>query len=89
MALWLVSEMAGRHVAKTVQLAIEYDPSPPFDSGSFLTAETMTRRLATAALALQIGLERGKDRLGIQRRDYDHLLTDADLLSASLSRVRQ
>lgn len=79
MALWLVSELAGKQVAKTVQLAIEYDPAPPFDSGSFLTASTITKRLATAGLALQIGLERSKARLGIQRQDYDHLVTDTDL----------
>lgn len=76
MALWLVSEMAGNQVAKTVQLAIEYDPAPPFDSGSYLSASPMTKRLATAGLALQIGLERGKSRIGVQRQDYNHLLTD-------------
>ncbi len=79
MALWMVSEMAGDQVAKTVQLAIEYDPEPPFDSGSYLTAGTVTKRLATAGLALQIGIERGKARLGIERRDYRHLVKTADL----------
>jgi transcriptional regulator GlxA family with amidase domain len=34
MALTLVGEMAGPDVAKAIQLGIEYDPAPPFDSGS-------------------------------------------------------
>jgi cyclohexyl-isocyanide hydratase len=31
--LTLVAEIAGRTVAETIQLAIEYDPNPPFDAG--------------------------------------------------------
>ncbi len=34
MALYLVSKIAGDQTAKMVQLAIEYDPKPPFDCGS-------------------------------------------------------
>jgi transcriptional regulator GlxA family with amidase domain len=34
MALHLVAEEAGPEVAQAVQLGIEYDPDPPFDSGS-------------------------------------------------------
>ena len=34
MGLTLVARMFGDEVAKVVQLAIEYDPQPPFDSGS-------------------------------------------------------
>ncbi|MBN1182360.1 MAG: DJ-1/PfpI family protein [Bacteroidales bacterium] len=34
MALYLVSKIAGDQTAKKIQLAIEYDPKPPFDSGS-------------------------------------------------------
>jgi transcriptional regulator GlxA family with amidase domain len=34
MALHLVSREAGPEVAQAVQLGIEYDPDPPFDSGS-------------------------------------------------------
>ena len=32
--LSLAAELAGEEVAKTIQLALEYDPQPPFDSGS-------------------------------------------------------
>jgi putative intracellular protease/amidase len=34
MALRLVERIAGEDIAKTLQLGIEYDPDPPFDSGS-------------------------------------------------------
>lgn len=34
MALYLVSIIAGDQTAKMIQLAIEYDPKPPFDCGS-------------------------------------------------------
>jgi transcriptional regulator GlxA family with amidase domain len=34
MALYLVSKIAGDHIAMMFQLAIEYDPKPPFDCGS-------------------------------------------------------
>jgi putative intracellular protease/amidase len=34
MALTLMARIAGDDVAKTIQLAIEYDPQPPFDCGS-------------------------------------------------------
>ncbi|MEU4425449.1 DJ-1/PfpI family protein [Actinoplanes sp. NPDC024001] len=33
LGLWLVGEIAGRDHAEMVQLYIEYDPQPPFDSG--------------------------------------------------------
>ncbi len=34
MALTLAARIAGDDVAKAIQLAIEYDPQPPFDAGS-------------------------------------------------------
>lgn len=34
MALALVEKICGRQVGETLQLGIEYDPEPPFDSGS-------------------------------------------------------
>ncbi|MFE9575041.1 DJ-1/PfpI family protein [Nocardia sp. NPDC006044] len=33
LGLWLVAELAGTEYAEVVQLALEYDPRPPFDSG--------------------------------------------------------
>lgn len=51
-ALTMIAEIAGADVAQTIQLAIEYDPAPPFDSGSPERAPenvraTMTRRYAS------------------------------------------
>jgi transcriptional regulator GlxA family with amidase domain len=34
MGLWLAAQIAGEEMAKAIQLSIEYDPQPPFDSGS-------------------------------------------------------
>jgi len=34
MALTLAAKISGETVAKSLQLALEYDPEPPFDSGS-------------------------------------------------------
>jgi transcriptional regulator GlxA family with amidase domain len=51
MALHLVAREAGPEVAQAVQLGIEYDPDPPFDSGSPQKAPPeiveLVRRVAT------------------------------------------
>jgi cyclohexyl-isocyanide hydratase len=39
MALTLAAEAAGPEMAQAIQLGIEYDPSPPFNSGSVGTAD--------------------------------------------------
>lgn len=44
MALTLVAEIAGDDTAKAIQLAIEYDPKPPFDSGSPSKADPAIRQ---------------------------------------------
>jgi len=49
MALKLVTEVAGPEVAKLTQLIIEYDPQPPFDSGSLEKADRSTIELAMQA----------------------------------------
>jgi transcriptional regulator GlxA family with amidase domain len=54
MALFLTGQIAGPDVARAVQLGMEYDPQPPFDSGSLAKAapETvdLTVKLMTAAM---------------------------------------
>jgi transcriptional regulator GlxA family with amidase domain len=42
LALALVAELAGRELAEAIQLAIEYDPRPPYDAGSPETAPAAT-----------------------------------------------
>jgi transcriptional regulator GlxA family with amidase domain len=48
MALHLVGREAGPEVAQAVQLGIEYDPQPPFDSGSPEKASAEIVELVTA-----------------------------------------
>jgi len=47
-ALTVMAELAGDDTARSVQLLIEYDPAPPFDSGSPQTApaEVLARTVA-------------------------------------------
>ena len=49
MALHLAKEISGPEMAKTIQLMIEYDPKPPFDSGSIAKAEPSIVELAKRA----------------------------------------
>ena len=50
MALALTERVHGRALAKALQLVIEYDPQPPFDSGSPDKADAGTMRLARRVL---------------------------------------
>jgi transcriptional regulator GlxA family with amidase domain len=50
MALSLTERVHGRDLGKALQLAIEYDPQPPFESGSPATADAESRRLAMRIL---------------------------------------
>jgi transcriptional regulator GlxA family with amidase domain len=60
MALHLVGREAGPEVAQAVQLGIEYDPQPPFDSGS---PEKAPREVVEAVTSLASG---GEAWLGAQ-----------------------
>ncbi|HYA69019.1 MAG TPA: DJ-1/PfpI family protein, partial [Acidimicrobiales bacterium] len=51
MALALVAMVAGDEIAKAIQLGIEYDPAPPFDSGSVAKATPETVELVRAVIA--------------------------------------
>jgi transcriptional regulator GlxA family with amidase domain len=46
MALTLAARIAGDDVARAIQLGIEYDPEPPFDSGDLAKASDATKELA-------------------------------------------
>jgi transcriptional regulator GlxA family with amidase domain len=46
LGLWLAGEIAGRERAEAIQLYIEYDPQPPFDSGHVSKASKETQKLA-------------------------------------------
>lgn len=53
MALRLAAHIAGDEVAQAIQLGIEYDPQPPFDSGSVAKASESVRKLALAKLGVE------------------------------------
>jgi putative intracellular protease/amidase len=50
MALTLASVIAGDEVAEAIQLMIEYDPQPPFDSGSVAKARPETVALLRSVI---------------------------------------
>jgi len=50
--------LQGEGFAKGVQLGIEYDPQPPFQSGSFEKADMMTRMRAMKMLGVNIVREK-------------------------------
>jgi transcriptional regulator GlxA family with amidase domain len=53
MALALADRIAGPEVAQAIQLGIEYDPAPPFDSGSPAKAPEQVVQLAKAGQAAE------------------------------------
>ncbi|MCX2933404.1 DJ-1/PfpI family protein [Mycobacterium sp. CVI_P3] len=54
LALWLAGQIGGDERAKVIQLSIEYDPRPPFDSGHMSKASATTK--ATAGVLMTKGL---------------------------------
>jgi len=72
-ALTLVAEIAGDAVAKAVQLQMEYDPQPPFTSGSPKTAPPQEVEQAKAKMAAFIATRRAATRLAVQRLQADQL----------------
>lgn len=50
LALDLVARLHGNEIAQAIQLGIEYDPQPPFDSGAPSKADPVIRQLVCAAL---------------------------------------
>ena len=50
MALALTERVHGRELAESLQLVIEYDPEPPFETGSPTKADASTLRLALRVL---------------------------------------
>ena len=51
MALTLAARIAGPDVAQAIQLSVEYDPQPPFDTGAPEKAPAAAIELARAAVA--------------------------------------
>ncbi|MBX9638441.1 MAG: DJ-1/PfpI family protein [Mycobacteriaceae bacterium] len=81
LALWLAGQIGGEGRAKAIQLAIEYDPQPPFDSGHMSKASATTKAAATALLS--------KDSLKPANLKATTLLAWEQALSAARSRRRK
>ncbi len=54
LGLWLAGQIAGPERAKVIQLSMEYDPQPPFDSGHTSKASARTRAAATAEMTREL-----------------------------------
>ena len=50
LGLWLAGRICGDERAKAIQLSMEYDPQPPFDSGHMSKASARTKATATAMM---------------------------------------
>ena len=59
MALTLAARIAGDQVAEAIQLAIEYDPQPPFDNGSVAKSKPEIVALSRSLLAKRVAALRG------------------------------
>jgi transcriptional regulator GlxA family with amidase domain len=81
LALWLAGQLGGEGRAKAIQLAIEYDPQPPFDSGHMSKASATTKAAATALLS--------KDSLKPANLKATTLLAWEQAISAARSRRRK
>ena len=57
MALTLVELLHGTEMAQAIQLGIEYDPQPPFDSGAPWKASADIVELVTAVMAAVDGVD--------------------------------
>ena len=67
-ALVLAAELFGDAEAERIQLAIEYDPHPPFDSGSPRTAAAEVRDAVLSASESSLAERRAAIELSIRRQ---------------------
>jgi transcriptional regulator GlxA family with amidase domain len=51
LGLWLAGQISGDGRAKVIQLSMEYDPQPPYDSGHMSKASATTKAAATALMS--------------------------------------
>jgi len=54
LGLWLAARIGGEDRAKAIQLSMEYDPQPPFDSGHVSKASAKTKAAATALMGREL-----------------------------------
>jgi transcriptional regulator GlxA family with amidase domain len=54
LGLWLAGRIGGDARAKAIQLSMEYDPQPPFDSGHMSKASASTKAAAVALMGKEL-----------------------------------
>ena len=54
LGLWLAGRIGGDAKAKAIQLSMEYDPQPPFDSGHMSKASASTKAAAVALMGKEL-----------------------------------
>ncbi|UXA18726.1 DJ-1/PfpI family protein [Mycobacterium sp. SMC-4] len=54
LGLWLAGQIGGEAKAKAIQLSMEYDPQPPYDSGHMSKASVSTKATATAMMGREL-----------------------------------
>jgi transcriptional regulator GlxA family with amidase domain len=54
LGLWLAARLGGEDRARAIQLSMEYDPQPPFDSGHMSKASAKTKATATAMMGREL-----------------------------------
>jgi transcriptional regulator GlxA family with amidase domain len=54
LGLWLAGRLGGEERAKAIQLSMEYDPQPPFDSGHVSKVSVKTKATATAMMGKEL-----------------------------------
>jgi cyclohexyl-isocyanide hydratase len=95
-AFGIVAELAGPEVAQAIQLAIEYDPSPPFDAGhpdkaTEATTAFMIQRTKRATRVFARGSKNWRVRSGGRREqpDFgDRALSRVSLQGFSVAKIR-
>jgi transcriptional regulator GlxA family with amidase domain len=54
LGLWLAARLGGESRAEAIQLSMEYDPQPPFDSGHMSKASAATKATAVALMGREL-----------------------------------
>jgi putative intracellular protease/amidase len=75
LGLWLAAEIGGDGRAKAIQLSMEYDPQPPFDSGHMSKASASTK--AAAAALMTKGLMKPAQLRAMSGLVWDHAIKAA------------
>lgn len=86
LALMLVGKIAGADEARAVQLLIEYDPQPPYDSGSLAKAGRAAKRQAAAVVGREATAMARNEPVLATRRAAAHAQLE---WQAAIGRVRR